>query len=73
MITGRMVPATVLIQATLEDNTLTLNFSGMEALHVNIKEVEKNSVRLKTKWVTSNKSYISEHRPETSAAKSLII
>lgn len=48
MITGRMVPATVLIQATLEDNTLTLNFSGMEALHVDIKEVEKNSIRLKT-------------------------
>ncbi|XP_045121511.1 mitochondrial amidoxime reducing component 2-like [Portunus trituberculatus] len=48
MITGIMVPSTVLIEATFEDNILTLNFPGMEALHVDTKEVEKNSIRLKT-------------------------
>uniref|UniRef100_A0A0P4VZ15 MOSC domain-containing protein n=1 Tax=Scylla olivacea TaxID=85551 RepID=A0A0P4VZ15_SCYOL len=48
MITGRMVPSTVLIQATFEDSTLTLTFPGMEALHVDTKEVEKNYMCLKT-------------------------
>lgn len=49
MITGRMVPASVLIQATFDNNILTLNFPGSEELQVDINQVEKNRETFKTK------------------------
>ncbi|KAG0719808.1 Mitochondrial amidoxime-reducing component 1 [Chionoecetes opilio] len=42
MITGRMVPATVLIQTTFENNILTLSYPGIEELQVDANQVEKN-------------------------------
>lgn len=49
MITGRMVPSSVLIQGIFENNILTLNFPGIEELQVDISQVEKNRELLKTK------------------------
>lgn len=43
MITGRMVPATVLIEATFDNNILTLNYPGSEEIQVDISQVEKNN------------------------------
>ncbi|XP_050719851.1 mitochondrial amidoxime-reducing component 1-like [Eriocheir sinensis] len=45
MITGRMVPATVLIEATFDGTILTLNYPGSEELTVDIGQVEKQDNR----------------------------
>lgn len=45
MITGRMVPATVLIEATFDGTVLTLNYPGSEKLTVDIGQVEKEDNR----------------------------
>lgn len=49
MITGRMVPATVLIKATFDNNILTLNYPGSEELQIDIGQAEKNRENMKTK------------------------
>lgn len=45
MITGRMVPATVLIEATYDGAVLTLNYPGSEELKVDVAQVEKEDNR----------------------------
>lgn len=42
MITARMIPSTVLIRPSYEDNILTLKFPGAVDLTVDISQVEKN-------------------------------
>lgn len=40
MVTGRMVPKTVLIKSVLQHNTLTLSFPQTRDLHISLDQVE---------------------------------
>lgn len=40
MVTGRMVPKTVLIKSFLQHNTLTLSFPQAREIHIKLDQVE---------------------------------
>lgn len=50
-ITGRMTPTTVLIQATFENNILSLNFPQSKELQVDISHVAMHGEPVKTEYV----------------------
>lgn len=49
MVTGRMIPATVKIQASVEDGVLTLEFPGAPSFSVQLSQVEEKNIQKTTR------------------------
>ncbi|KAK3878251.1 hypothetical protein Pcinc_017107 [Petrolisthes cinctipes] len=49
MVTGRMIPHTVLVKTALHDDTLTLSFPHTPDLHINLPQVQANHDKQKTR------------------------